>query len=70
MIMAIEHSGILITVDSIKTKLLEIEVAAEKEREVNGAFATRSKFTQRKTTNLSIVEKTDNVFSTIYQSQK
>lgn len=44
MIMAIEHSGISITADSIKSKLLDMESSTEEHDEVGGAFAARSKF--------------------------
>lgn len=42
MIMAIEHSGINITTDSIKSKLLDMESTIEERDEVGGAFAARS----------------------------
>lgn len=67
MIMAIEHSGILITADSIKTKLLDMESttsADQDDHEVSGAFATHSKFTAKKNSNLSMAKKCDNVGST------
>lgn len=44
MIMAIEHSGINITADSIKSKLLDMASSTEEHDEVSGAFVARSKF--------------------------
>lgn len=43
MIMAIEHSGIKITADSIKTKLLDMETVDQSETECNSALLTRHK---------------------------
>ncbi|KAG6454155.1 hypothetical protein O3G_MSEX008511 [Manduca sexta] len=61
MIMAIEHSGIPITADSIKTKLLDMNLASHEESEVSGAFAIQSK--KNNNTNLSMARKS-NVGST------
>lgn len=64
MIMAIEHSGISITADSIKTKLLDMSSPEQEESEVNGAFATRSiKFNRKKNTSLSMAKNSGNVGS-------
>ena len=60
MIMAIEHSGIPITSDSIKTKLLDMDSASQDECEVSGAFAVRSKYKgKHNTNNLSMTGKHD-----------
>ncbi|GBP75030.1 Retrovirus-related Pol polyprotein from transposon TNT 1-94 [Eumeta japonica] len=64
MIMAIEHSGIPITADSIKTKLLDMDLASHSESEIEGAFAIRSnssnlKFNRRPNKNLSMAGKSN-----------
>jgi hypothetical protein len=58
MIMAIEHSGIPITADSIKTKLLDMDLTSHDESEVSGAFAFQTK-NKRKNTNLSMAGKSN-----------
>ncbi|CAG4978543.1 unnamed protein product [Colias eurytheme] len=47
-IMATEHSGINITADSIKSKLLDMESTIEEHDEVGGAFAARLKYMKNK----------------------
>lgn len=59
MIMAIEHSGIPITADSIKTKLLDMDLPSHDESEVSGAFTIHSKFKGKPITNLSMVRQND-----------
>ncbi|GBP67397.1 Copia protein [Eumeta japonica] len=64
MIMTIEHSGIPITADSIKTKLLDMDLASHSESEIEGAFAIRSnspnlKFNRRPNKNLSMAGKSN-----------
>lgn len=56
MIMAIEHSGISITADSIKTKLLDMESTVPEDCEVSGAFATNSNH-KRNNQHLSMARK-------------
>lgn len=62
MVLALEHSGIPITADSIKTKLLDMDLASHDESEVSGAggaFAIRStsKYKGKNNTNMSMAGK-------------
>lgn len=50
MIMAIEHSGIQITADVIKSKLLDMEITTENTTDSSAAFAAK-KYTQHKSGN-------------------
>lgn len=69
MIMAIEHSGISITADNIKTKLLDMESIDYNESEMNGAFVGHSNHVKHNKNNLTMIKKNYDVGSTTIPSK-
>lgn len=68
MIMAIEHSGIEITADSIKTKLLDMESVDSSQSECNSALVARSWLQKKKPGKVGSTGKHGGASSSVYGS--